>query len=65
MYGGLEVADFLRLGLPIENQDRKPFVKKRGLKFNIPWDARTPSYDDTGDSAQNNTEMIYDFENFQ
>lgn len=62
MYGGLEVADLLRLGLPIENQERKPFVPKRGIKFNIPLDARTPSYDDTGDSAQNNIETMWDFE---
>jgi len=62
MYGGLEVADLLRLGLPIENQERAPFVPKRGIKFNIPLDARTPSYDDTGDSAQNNIETVWDFE---
>ena len=62
MYGGLEVADLLRLGLPIEDQDRAPFVGKRGIKFNIPLDARTPSYDDTGDSAQNNIETVWDFE---
>ncbi len=62
MYGGLEVTDLIRLGLPIDNQERAPFVKKRGIKFNIPLDARTPSYDDTGDSAQNNIETIWDFE---
>jgi len=62
MYGGLEVADLLRLGLPIKNQDRAPFVPKRGIKFNIPFDARTPSYDDTGDAAQNNIETVWDFE---
>jgi hypothetical protein len=62
MYGGLELADLLRLGLPIEDQDQKPFVEKRGIKFNIPWDARTPSYDDTGDSAQKNIETVWDFE---
>ena len=61
MYGGLEVADRLRLGLPIENHKGTPFVEKRGIKFNIPWDARSPSYDDTGDSAQNNIETMYDF----
>jgi len=62
MYGGLEVADLLRLGLPIKDQDRAPFVPKRGIKFNIPLDARTPSYDDTGDSAQKNIETMWDFE---
>ncbi len=59
MYSGLEVADLLRLGLPIEDQERTPFVPKRGIKFNIPWDARTPSYDDTGDAAQKNIETIW------
>lgn len=62
MYGGLEVADNIKFGLPIENVSRKPFVGKRGIKFNIPWDARTPSYDDTGDAAQNNIETVWDFE---
>ena len=62
MYGGLEVADLIRLGLPIKNQKRKPFVEKRGIKINIPWDARTPSYDDTGDSAQKNIETIWDLQ---
>ncbi len=62
MYGGLEIADSLRLGLPIRDVQRTPFVGKRGIKFNIPWDARTPSYDDTGDSAQNNIETIWDIE---
>ena len=42
MYGGIEVAEFLKLGLPIANVQRKPFVAKRGIKFNIPLDARQP-----------------------
>ncbi len=62
MYGGLEVAERLRLGLPIESGKHKPFVDKRGIKFNIPLDARTPSYDDTGDAAQKNIEAMWDFE---
>ncbi|TWU40650.1 Ig-like domain-containing protein [Novipirellula artificiosorum] len=62
MYGGLEIADRLRLKLPIQDQAGKPFIAKRGIKFNIPLDARTPSYDDTGDSAQNNIETMWDFE---
>jgi hypothetical protein len=62
MYGGLEVADLLRLGLPIENEKRAPFILKRGVKFNIPRDARTPSYDDTGDPAQDNIGTVWHFE---
>ncbi|MFC2115079.1 hypothetical protein ACFLTU_01290 [Bacteroidota bacterium] len=62
MYGGLEVAELVRLGLPIEDQDQKPFVKKRGVKINIPLDIRTPSFDDSGDAAQKNIETMWDFE---
>ena len=62
MYGGLELADRLRLGLPVTNQKLTPFVRKRGIKFNIPFDVRTPSYDDSGDAAQNNIETVWDFD---
>ncbi len=62
MYGGLEVAELLRLGLPIEDKDQEPFVEKRGIKWNIPLDARIPSYDDSGDAAQKNIETVWDFE---
>ena len=61
MYGGLEIAERLRLGLPIEDKYQTPFVKKRGIKWNIPLDARIPSYDDTGDAAQKNIESVWDF----
>lgn len=62
MYGGIEVAELVRLGLPIEDQDQKPFVEKRGVKINIPLDIRTPSFDDSGDAAQKNIETMWDFE---
>lgn len=31
MYGGIEVAEFLKLGLPIANVQRRPFAAKRGV----------------------------------
>jgi len=62
MYGGLEVADLLRLGLPIKDQEQKPFVKKRGVKINIPLDIRTPAFDDSGEAAQKNIQTMWDFE---
>lgn len=65
MYGGLELAEKIRLGEPlsgIETADGEPYISKRGLKFNIPLDARTPSYDDTGDAAQNNIAEMWNFE---
>lgn len=64
MYGGLEVAEYLKLGLPIKNITRTPFIKKRGIKFNIPLDVRNPSYDDSGDAAQENIANMWDFEGF-
>jgi hypothetical protein len=56
MYGGLELAEQIRLkqSLKIEDSKGSPYIEKRGLKFNIPLDARTPSYSDKGHSAQFN-----------
>ncbi|WP_157493607.1 hypothetical protein [Draconibacterium sediminis] len=58
MYGGLELAEIIavedRIPELAETISGKPHIKKRGLKFNIPLDIRTPSYQDAGDAAQNN-----------
>jgi len=64
MYGGIEIAEFVRLRLPVRNVRRTPLVKKRGLKLNIPLDCRTPSYCDKGSAAQNNTVNVWDFDGF-
>ncbi len=64
MYGGLELAEKIRLGeelADIRESQGKPDILKRGIKFNIPLDARTPSYDDTGDAAQNNYAEMWNF----
>jgi hypothetical protein len=64
MYGGLELAEKIRLGVnlaDIRESQGKPSIPKRGIKFNIPLDARTPSYDDTGDAAQNNYAEMWNF----
>ena len=65
MYAGLALADNVQAGkdlLKTGTIDGKPFILYRGIKFNIPLDARTPSYDDTGDAAQMNIETVWDFE---
>jgi hypothetical protein len=56
MYGGLEVAEALRLGLlpQLRLGEHRPYIEQRGLKFNIPLDVRTPSYSDNSDAAQLN-----------
>ncbi|MGD0140964.1 MAG: carbohydrate-binding family 6 protein [Tepidisphaeraceae bacterium] len=56
MYGGLDLAEAIRLDTlsALHDSDHTPFIPRRGIKFNIPLDARTPSYSDAGDSAQQN-----------
>ena len=58
MYGALAVAETIRVekgGISaLSEADGKPAIPRRGIKFNIPLDARTPSYDDSGDAAQRN-----------
>lgn len=68
MYGGLELAEMLTLGgdlLGVQEKARKPYIFRRGLKFNIPLDARSPSYDDTGTAAQKNIPVMWDFDFWQ
>ncbi len=62
MYGGLDLADAVRIDALAElaNADRTPRISHRGIKFNIPLDARTPSYPDNGDSAQANIGNMWD-----
>ncbi|MDF7825152.1 hypothetical protein P4B35_14105 [Pontiellaceae bacterium B12227] len=61
MYGGLELAERLSFGDDIAGVqlDQEPFIKRRGLKMNIPLDARCPSYDDSGTSARMNIEQVW------
>ncbi|MHC4638754.1 MAG: hypothetical protein ACYTBV_14835 [Planctomycetota bacterium] len=64
MYGGLELAEMVTLGGgldAVQEKARKPYLARRGLKFNIPFDVRAPSYDDTGTAAQKNIPVMWDF----
>ncbi len=63
MYGGLELAEAVRLadGLDgVSSRRANPYLEQRGIKFNIPLDARTPSYSDDSDSAQANIANMWD-----
>ncbi|MHC4559040.1 MAG: hypothetical protein ACYS80_17255 [Planctomycetota bacterium] len=65
MYGGLELAEMVTLGRGIhavQEKARKPYIFRRGLKFNIPFDGRAPSYDDTGTAAQMNIPVMWEFD---
>ena len=65
MYGGLELAEMIALGGGLDTvveKARKPYISRRGLKFNIPFDGRAPSYDDTGTAAHENIAVMWEWE---
>jgi len=65
MYAGLELAETIQDGKNYFRSVICPtnrICPNRGIKFNFPLDARTPSYDDTGDAAQKNIETMWDFD---
>lgn len=65
MYGALELAEDVRisgdLGRTVDRQVN-PAIASRGIKFNIPLDARTPSYSDDSTSAQANIAAMWDMD---
>ncbi|MCK4921280.1 MAG: hypothetical protein KAS71_09550 [Bacteroidales bacterium] len=64
MYGGLEVAEQIKIsGIDgITEQDQNPYMERRGTKFNIPLDVRTPSYTHPCDAAQKNIAEMWNFD---
>ncbi len=64
MYGGLEVAELLRIGekAAVKPTVSNPYMEMRGVKYNLPLDVRTPSYSDYGDAGQNAMEAVWDFD---
>ncbi|MBM3856303.1 MAG: hypothetical protein FJ399_24615, partial [Verrucomicrobia bacterium] len=46
MYGGLDIAEAIRTGTfaTLKDSDHAPYIKQRGIKFNLPLDFRTPTY---------------------
>ncbi len=64
MYGGLDIAEAIRTGTldSLKDSDHQPHIARRGIKFNIPLDLRTPSYSDCSDAAQANIPEMWDRE---
>ena len=62
MYGGIHMGEIVAGGslANFRDEDKTPYIKKRGLKFNIPLDKRTPSFDDGGTSANTNRKNVWD-----
>lgn len=61
MYGGLDVAEAIRQQSlsALTDSDNAPYLERRGIKFNIPLDVRTPSYSDPGDASQQNMPDVW------
>lgn len=64
MYGGLDLAEAIRIGTldSIANSDHSPRIERRGIKFNIPLDMRTPSYSDVSFAGQANIPVMWDMD---
>ncbi len=62
MYGGLDIAEAIRTGTleSLKDSDHQPHIARRGIKFNIPLDLRTPSYTDSSDAAQANIPEMWE-----
>jgi len=62
MYGGIHIGEIVAAGLlaGFSNENKTPYIPKRGMKFNIPLDKRTPSFDDGGDAANTNRDDVWD-----
>jgi hypothetical protein len=64
MYGGLDIAEAIRTGtlVSLKDSEHSPHIAKRGIKFNLPLDLRTPSYSDNCSSAQANIPEMWNID---
>ena len=62
MYGGLDIAEAVRTGTldSLKDAAQSPYIARRGIKFNIPLDLRTPSYSDCSDAGQANIPEMWE-----
>ena len=60
----MDVAEAIRNSSidALAESDNKPYLERRGLKFNLPLDLRTPSYSDLSDAFQQNIPVMWDME---
>jgi hypothetical protein len=67
MYGELDIAEAINCNRldQLKESDNAPYITRRGIKYNIPMDLRTPSYSDPGDAHQQNIPNTWDLEFWQ
>jgi len=64
MYGCLDIAEAIKNQTlaELKDSDNKPYLLRRGIKFNIPLDLRTPSYSDFSDAYQQNIPVMWEMD---
>lgn len=62
MYGLIDIARAAKAGIPWPEGVHAPLIEQRGIKLNIPLDARTPSYSDASDSAWHNIPHMWEMD---
>ncbi len=64
MYGGLQIAEYISFNKlsTFEDEEQEPYIKRRGIKFNIPLDQRVPSFDSDGDQDKSNIKDMWDMD---
>ncbi|NND07279.1 MAG: carbohydrate-binding family 6 protein [Saprospiraceae bacterium] len=64
MYGLLEIGEQVAISKweDIQEIKQNPYMEMRGTKFNIPLDARSPSYTDASDVAQVNMKEMWNYD---
>lgn len=62
MYGGLQIAENISFNGFDEtmNDDQKPYIERRGIKFNILLDKRTPGFNRNGDQEKTSVQDVWD-----
>jgi hypothetical protein len=67
MYGALDIAEAIQCNSidGLKESDNVPYLKNRGIKFNLPLDLRTPTYSDPGDAHQHNITDVWDLSFWQ
>ena len=62
MYGGLQLAENIsfRALEGIYNESDAPYLKNRGIKFNIALDLKSDSFDSDGDQDKSNIKDVWD-----
>jgi hypothetical protein len=64
LYGGLQIAENISFSSldGTYNEEQAPYIKKRGIKFNIALDERVPTFASGGDQDKSNIKDMWDME---